>query len=98
MNHSQENVVKQFCSIALYMLGVAALFVGWVALLGFPWEWVIPAAVIVELIAICLVLLFERSASDVSGASGWMIFAFIMGHTWLFVGALVLRIIVWAIQ
>lgn len=78
--------------LARPMLLVALLFVGWLALLGFPWPWAIP----LELLAMLVVLGMEYSARDVGGASGWMTFAYLLGHTWLFGGALLLRLLLWA--
>jgi|GEM_PF-5658173 len=80
------------------MIGLALLFVGWVALLHFPWDWIVPSVAILEAIAICIVLLTEWSARKVNGAAGWMIFGFLMGHAWLFVAALALRALIFVVE
>jgi hypothetical protein len=84
--------------VAVYMGGLALLFVGWVALLGFPWGWVVTAVAIIEVVLMAVVLGMEYASRNVSGAGGWMVFAFIMGHVWLFAGALVLRAAIWIFQ
>ena len=75
-------------------LCVAALFIGWVALLHFPWVDAVQTVLICEAIAIVLLLLAESSAGSVNGAGGWMFFGFMIGHVILFLSAGFLRVVV----
>ncbi|WP_167383627.1 hypothetical protein [Bordetella genomosp. 12] len=98
MRASDQGFFRQLGSVAGYMAGLALLFIGFVALLGFPWRWVLPTVVVLEVLAILLVLRVEYSARRVDGASGWMTFGFLFGHAWLFGGAALLRLAVWLWQ
>ncbi len=94
MKKSYRSAVKSMLEVALCTGGLALLFVGWVALLWFPWDWVVPTVAVLEALAVLLVLKLELSARSVNGAGGWMTFGFVLGHAWLFAGAAVLRVVV----
>ena len=79
-------------------LCVGALFVGWVALLHFPWVDTVQIVLIFEVIAIGLLLLAESSAGSVNGAGGWMFFGFMIGHVILFLTAPFVRAIIFLWQ
>jgi hypothetical protein len=98
MKASERGTEKALTGLTGYMAAVACLFVGWVALLMFPWQWAVPAVAVLEVIAIMAVLGFEYSSRHVNGAGGWLTFAYLMGHLWLFAGAAVLRLLVWGWQ
>ena len=94
MKESFRFALKSMLEVAVCTGGLALLFVGWVALLSFPWDWVVPAGAVLEALAVLLVLKLELSARSVNGAAGWMTFGFVLGHAWLFAGAAVLRVVV----
>lgn len=98
MKASDRGTGKVLSGLTGYMVGVAFLFVGWVALLSFPWQWVVPSVAVLEAIAILVVLRFEYTSKDVNGAGGWLTFAYLMGHLWLFAGAGALRLGLWLLQ
>lgn len=84
----------EYLSEVRYFLVVPLLFVAWVALLSFPWGWVVPAVAILESVLLVIVVAAEYSARSVNGAGGWMTFGYMLGHAWFFLGAGVLRLIV----
>lgn len=79
----------------LWLLRMASLvgcfFVGWIALLNFPWQYAVRTAIIFEAILIIFLLLAEH---DAKGAGGWMSFGFFIGHVILFLSAGFFRILV----
>jgi hypothetical protein len=98
MKASDRSTAKALLGVAGYMAGLACLLVGWVALLAFPWSWVVVAVAVLEAAAILLVVSVEYASRRVDGAAGWMTFAYLMGHIWLFTGAAALRLGVWLWQ
>lgn len=89
---------KQVLQLGAYMAVLALVFVGWVALLAFPWGWVVPAVAVLEVVAVAVVLCLEYSGRHINGAGGWMTFGYLFGHLWLFAGAGALRLLVWLWQ
>lgn len=75
-------------------LAVGLLFVGWIALLQFPWVYSVKAALIFEAILITFLIMAENDAARVDGAGGWMFFAFMLGHVILFSSAGFFRVLV----
>lgn len=94
MNNSNRAYLSDLLSVASWMTGLGAAFVGFVYLLSFPWDWVVPAAIGLEVVLLVIAIRMEFSARQVSGAAGWATFGFVFGHIWIFAAALVLRGIV----
>lgn len=87
-------IFKDLIFVLGAVIAIGLLFVGWVALLHFPWEYSVRAALIFEAILITLLILSENDAASVNGAGGWMTFGFMIGHVILFLSAGFLRILV----
>jgi len=90
-NGSLRDAAWWLLRLARPMLVVALLFVGWLALLAFPWHWAVP----VELLAILPGLMLEYSGRNVGSAAGWMTFAYLAGHVCLSGAVLLLRLALW---
>ncbi|MDY6462200.1 hypothetical protein GIX10_08260 [Acinetobacter sp. YIM 103518] len=74
---------------------IPSLFIaGWTWLLHFPWDSVFYTVAAIEFLIFLIILGFERQASDVKGASGWMLFFSIFLQFFILVGITVLRLIV----
>lgn len=86
--------LKDFFGLFCAATVVGALFVGWVALLNFPWHYSIYVALIAEVLFIIFLLLAEKQASTINGAGGWMSFGFFIGHIILFMSTAFFRILV----
>ena len=91
MSISNRAGMVGLAGLALKLVLLAALFIGFVYLLSYPWAWVLKAAVGLEVLLLTLVLMMEFSLRTVNGAGGWASFAYLMGHAWLFSAALVIR-------
>lgn len=85
---------KDFLWLLCAAFAVGSFFVGWIALLHFPWEYAVRTAMIFEALLIALLLVAERDAAGVNGAGGWMSFGFFIGHVILFLSAGFFRILV----
>lgn len=73
---------------------IAALMYGWLNLLGYS-AFLLKAVIIIEVFCIIIAAIYEQNASKTTGASGWLIFVFIVFNALAAFGFGGLKLVIW---